>query len=73
MCSFRPGHEIINNLHATPELVAVVGQPAAAELEAASDGSGIFKKALKTLFEALMNAPKELIAAQVRAARADVY
>jgi len=65
MCSFQPGHQIINNLHATPELMAVVGRPAVAELEAARDGSGTFKKALKTLFEALMNAPKELIASQL--------
>jgi len=72
MCSFRPAAQILANLKATPELVAVVGEVAVELLEATivpgvpTQGEP-FKMALRALFEALMSSPKHVVEASLRA------
>ena len=80
LCSFQPAYSILENLRATPELVALVGEAVVSALDDATnaraaaarggeeDRSGAgFRRALQALFRALMTAPAERVAAQLDA------
>jgi len=77
LCSFLPAEQLLRNLQATPELAAVVSAAAVEGLAAsivlgAPQQGEPFKAALRALFEALMSAPKEVVARQLQALMARI-
>ncbi|XP_078712792.1 mannose-6-phosphate isomerase [Lampetra fluviatilis] len=66
LCGFRPTQEILDFLHNVPELRAVVGEGAAAELQGGvGDDAKVAAAALKRCFSAVMTCDKRLFAEQL--------
>uniref|UniRef100_S4RGG1 Mannose-6-phosphate isomerase n=1 Tax=Petromyzon marinus TaxID=7757 RepID=S4RGG1_PETMA len=65
LCGFRPTQEILDFLHNVPELRAVVGEGAAAELHGGVGDDAKVAAALKRCFAAVMTCDKRLFAEQL--------
>ncbi|CDW55080.1 mannose 6 phosphate isomerase [Trichuris trichiura] len=68
LCSFRPLHEIMQNLEATPELVALVGNDCVTQLRQVANANvpeSKRKEALKICFSNLLTQSEQRVAAEM--------